>query len=96
MVDPRKTAPCFAERGSVDTHAEAFIKRLFDEMAQTYGLVNMISSLGFAYFWRRRAVRALPGSAHVVADIFHTAGFKVTFARQFFGSATQVIGCRIG
>lgn len=35
----------------------AYVRRLFDEMAATYGLVNLVSSLGFAVLWRRRCVR---------------------------------------
>lgn len=38
-----------------------FVSTLFDEMAKTYGLVNLISSLGFALVWRRACVR----SAHI-------------------------------
>lgn len=35
----------------------AFVRRLFDEMAATYGVVNLVSSLGFAVLWRRQCVR---------------------------------------
>ncbi len=38
----------------------AFVKRLFDEMAATYGIVNLLSSFGFARRWRRQCVRAIP------------------------------------
>lgn len=34
----------------------AFVRQLFDEMAATYGIVNMISSFGFARRWRRQCV----------------------------------------
>ena len=37
-----------------DIHSESYVKRLFAEMAGTYGLVNLLSSLGFAWWWRRR------------------------------------------
>lgn len=56
------------------THTEVFVRRLFDEMARTYGVVNMVSSLGFAYLWRRRAVMALPRHASVVADLMAGGG----------------------
>lgn len=36
------------------------VRILFDEMASTYGRVNLISSFGFAVRWRHRAVAALP------------------------------------
>src|SRR5580698_7114354 len=35
------------------------IKRLFDEMARTYGLVNLTSSFGFCRRWRKQCVRAI-------------------------------------
>ena len=34
-----------------------FVQDLFDSMAGTYGVVNLISSFGFTYFWRRQCVR---------------------------------------
>lgn len=41
-------------------HSEVFVKKLFDEMSKTYGIVHLFSSLGFAYLWRKQAVNALP------------------------------------
>jgi demethylmenaquinone methyltransferase/2-methoxy-6-polyprenyl-1,4-benzoquinol methylase len=38
----------------------AFVKQLFDEMAATYGLMNLISSFGFARRWRRQCLGAVP------------------------------------
>jgi ubiquinone/menaquinone biosynthesis methyltransferase len=38
----------------------AFVKRLFDEMAATYGIVNLLSSFGFARRWRRQCVGGVP------------------------------------
>jgi ubiquinone/menaquinone biosynthesis C-methylase UbiE len=38
----------------------AFVRELFDEMAATYGIVNLLSSFGFARRWRRQCVRAVP------------------------------------
>ncbi len=35
----------------------AYIKQLFNEMSATYGLVNLISSFDFAWWWRRQCVR---------------------------------------
>src|SRR5690242_5418688 len=37
----------------------AVVKRLFDEMAGTYGVVNLIASFGFARRWRKQCVRAI-------------------------------------
>jgi len=36
------------------------VRSLFDEMAATYGVVNLISSFGFAARWRHEVVRNLP------------------------------------
>ncbi len=36
-----------------------FVRRLFDEMSQTYGLVNLVASFGFAWLWRKQCVRAI-------------------------------------
>lgn len=33
-----------------------YVKALFDEMSGTYGLVNLISSFGFSYWWRKQCV----------------------------------------
>lgn len=75
---------------SGDTHSEAFVRRLFDEMAQTYGLVNMISSLGFAYLWRRQAVRALPRPAVAVADLMAGGGECLGLLKAHFGPDVRV------
>jgi ubiquinone/menaquinone biosynthesis C-methylase UbiE len=44
------------------------VRALFDEMAATYGIVNLISSFGFAARWRHQLVQDLPlaGASHVV------------------------------
>jgi ubiquinone/menaquinone biosynthesis C-methylase UbiE len=49
-------------------YSTASIRELFDEMAGTYGLVNLISSFGFAARWRHQVTRDLPltANSHVV------------------------------
>lgn len=44
------------------------IGALFDEMAATYGIVNIIASFGFAARWRHQLVQDLPlaNASHVV------------------------------
>lgn len=46
----------------------AAIRELFDEMASTYGVVNLIASFGFAARWRHQLVQHVPwrGASHVV------------------------------
>jgi len=40
-----------------DIHELTFVRDLFDEMSETYGLVNLVSSFGFCHRWRRQCVR---------------------------------------
>ncbi|MEZ4733977.1 MAG: class I SAM-dependent methyltransferase [Caldilineaceae bacterium] len=52
-----------------------FVKQLFDEMAATYGWVNLISSFGFCQRWRKQCVRQVtikPGM--VVFDLMTGMG----------------------
>lgn len=42
-----------------DLYDARFVRALFDEMAATYGVMNLITSFGFAYWWRRQCVRAI-------------------------------------
>jgi ubiquinone/menaquinone biosynthesis methyltransferase len=37
----------------------AFVRATFDEMAATYGLVNLVSSFGFARWWREQCVQQI-------------------------------------
>ncbi|MEM9412072.1 MAG: class I SAM-dependent methyltransferase [Planctomycetota bacterium] len=37
----------------------AFVRDLFDEMSSTYGLINLITSFGFTYWWRRDCASAI-------------------------------------
>lgn len=39
------------------SYEDAYVQSLFDRMGPTYDLVNLVSSLGFSAFWRRRCVR---------------------------------------
>lgn len=41
-------------------YAPATVRALFDEMASTYGIVNLIASFGFAARWRNQLVQNLP------------------------------------
>lgn len=52
-----------------DIHSESYVKGLFSEMAQTYGIVNILSSLGFAYLWRKQTVDSIPDSGSRICDL---------------------------
>jgi demethylmenaquinone methyltransferase/2-methoxy-6-polyprenyl-1,4-benzoquinol methylase len=58
-----------------DIYAPAFVKDLFDEMTQTYGIVNLISSFGFARLWRRQCIRSIQLSRDaIVLDLMTGMG----------------------
>lgn len=50
------------------------VRALFDEMAKTYGLVHVASSLGFGYFWRIRCASAISRKSKSVLDAMSGAG----------------------
>ncbi len=61
--------------GNDSLYDPQFVRSLFDEMAETYGVVNLLSSFGFAILWRRRCARAIqiePDS--VVVDLMAGMG----------------------
>jgi demethylmenaquinone methyltransferase/2-methoxy-6-polyprenyl-1,4-benzoquinol methylase len=58
------------------------VRALFDEMSQTYGIVHVISSLGFAYFWRRRCAAAIRRNSKSVLDVMSGAGEMVPILIQ--------------
>ena len=51
------------------------IKRLFDEMAGTYGIVNTLSSFGFNWRWRKQCLAAIsPKSGQSALDLMTGMG----------------------
>ena len=56
-------------------YSSAYISGLFQEMARTYGLVNLITSFGFAVRWRRQCLAAitLPNNP-IVVDLMSGMG----------------------
>lgn len=73
-----------------DIHSEEFVKRLFDDMAQTYGLVHLFSSLGFAYLWRRATVASLMPTAGSVCDLMAGGGECLSHVKDRFGKSSRV------
>lgn len=70
-----------------DIYDPLFVTRLFDEMARTYGFVNMISSFGFSRRWRRQCLRSidiLPGSS--VLDLMTGMGELCPDLLQMIGN----------
>ncbi|MEM7813222.1 MAG: class I SAM-dependent methyltransferase [Planctomycetota bacterium] len=58
-----------------DLYEAQFVRGLFDEMAGTYGAVNLIASLGFCVVWRRQCARAIDvGPDDAVLDLMTGMG----------------------
>ncbi len=69
----------------------AFVRQLFEEMATTYGVVNLISSFGFARRWRRQCVRAIPiRPGDRVLDLMTGMGEIIPDASRLIGAEGSV------
>ena len=53
------------------------VKDLFNEMSATYGIVNLWSSLGFAYFWRKRCGEVAGPDCRNILDVMSGSGEMV-------------------
>lgn len=71
-------------------HSERFVKGLFDEMAKTYGAVNLLSSLGFAYAWRKRAVYSISGDRRRICDLMTGGAECLSHIKGRFGAKSHV------
>jgi ubiquinone/menaquinone biosynthesis C-methylase UbiE len=72
------------------------VRKLFDDMAATYGHVNLFSSFGFTARWRHQVVADLPlSSAACVVDLMSGMGeLWRSLSRRLPGSA-RVVGVDI-
>ena len=78
---------------SENIYRAEIVRELFDEMAQSYGVVNVVSSLGFGIAWRRRCVglaRIAPGSR--VVDLMSGMGELWPMIAQRIGSNGHITG----
>ena len=71
-------------------HSESYVKSLFEEMSKSYGIVNLISSLGFAYFWRKQATYSLPSDSQNICDLMAGGGECLSHIRKRFGKRSTV------
>lgn len=72
------------------------VRKLFDDMASTYGYVNLISSFGFTARWRHQVVSRLPlGSATCVVDLMSGMGELWRSLAKGLPSSARVIGIDI-
>jgi len=73
-----------------------FVQRLFDEMAQTYGAVNLVSSLGFAWQWRRQCVRSIEIESNAtVLDLMTGMGELCPDITNFLGDDGNILALDI-
>lgn len=49
-------SPFHASTAAAEIYDAGYVRRLFDEMAPTYGFVNIVSSFGFCVRWRGRCL----------------------------------------
>lgn len=75
----------------VDLYDSQVVKRLFDEMAKTYGIVNTFSSFGFNQRWRRQCVRAIsvPSGGHAI-DLMSGMGELCHELSKFLGPTGNI------
>ncbi len=73
-------------------YSPAHVAQLFNEMAKTYGAVNLISSFGFSHLWRKVAVRLLevrPG--HMCADLMCGMGESAELLLKAAGHDLSIV-----
>jgi ubiquinone/menaquinone biosynthesis methyltransferase len=69
----------------------AHVIQMFDDMAKTYGAVNLISSLGFSHLWRKACVRELaPEPGHACADLMCGMGEATSLMVNAAGNPLRV------
>ena len=74
----------------------AFVCSLFDEMAATYGLMNLLSSFGFTVMWRRKCARNLDVRADaVVVDLMTGMGELCTELKRSLDESGHLIALDI-
>lgn len=79
-----------------DIYDPAFVAKLFDEMSRTYGIVNLISSFGYARRWRRQCLRSIqiPDGATVL-DLMTGMGELCPDLLRTIGPEGQVLAIDI-
>lgn len=74
-----------------DTYSAAFVSGLFNEMADTYGIVNLIASFGFTAIWRRICVAKLPArNESQVVDLMTGMGELFSTIQSHLGAPRRL------
>lgn len=79
-----------------DLYDPKVVKGLFDEMAQTYGIVNTLSSFGFNRRWRRQCLRVIgiPTNGHGI-DLMSGMGELCPDLSRFLRRAGSILAIDI-
>ena len=78
---------------AVDRYDPDSVRRLFNDMASTYGRVNLISSFGFTLRWRHQVVAGLPlDSASRVVDLMSGMGELWRSLKPRLSGSAKLIG----
>ncbi len=73
-----------------------YVRSLFNEMAGTYGIVNLFSSFGFTFLWRRQCVRSITVEPQsTILDLMTGMGELCTELSQLLNSSGELIGLDI-
>src|SRR5262245_29357960 len=64
-----------SEHQREELNTPEFVRELFNEMARTYGIVNVVSSFGFCLRWRRQCLESAHINPHdIVCDLMSGTG----------------------
>ena len=81
------------EREDDNRYESGSVRQLFDDMASTYGHVNLISSFGFTVRWRNQVAISVPlASAACVVDLMSGMGELWRSLAPELASSARVIG----
>lgn len=85
-----------SDRAKFGFYDPKLVKALFDEMAQTYGIVNTLSSFGFNRRWRRQCLRAIgvPAGGQAV-DLMSGMGELCPDLSHFLGPDGRILAVDI-
>jgi ubiquinone/menaquinone biosynthesis C-methylase UbiE len=82
-----------AERSKNAQYDPESVRKLFDDMAATYGHVNLISSFGFTARWRHQCIAGLPvASAGRVVDLMSGMGELWRSLSKGLPATARVVG----
>lgn len=76
-----------------DIYSPSAVKELFNEMSTTYGVVNMVASLGFTIIWRKYVISKLDRTkrSEVMVDLMSGMGELFSVIRSDLNPPTKLI-----